>query len=69
MILDDSTSAVDMKTDALLRKAFREDLPSTTKLIIAQRIASVQDADKIIVLDGGKINAVGTHAELIENNE
>jgi ATP-binding cassette subfamily B protein len=69
LILDDSTSAVDMKTDALLRKAFREDLPSTTKLIIAQRIASVQDADKIIVLDGGKINAVGTHAELIENNE
>ena len=69
LILDDSTSAVDMKTDALLRKAFREDLPSTTKLIIAQRIASVQDSDKIIVLDGGKINAVGTHAELIENNE
>ncbi|MBR3804334.1 MAG: ABC transporter ATP-binding protein [Clostridia bacterium] len=69
LILDDSTSAVDMKTDALLRKAFREDLPSTTKLIIAQRIASVQDADKIIVLDGGKINAVGTHAELIKNNE
>ena len=69
LILDDSTSAVDMKTDALLRKAFREELPSTTKIIIAQRIASVQDSDKIIVLDGGKINAFGTHAELLESNE
>ena len=69
LILDDSTSAVDMKTDALLRKAFREDLPNTTKIIIAQRISSIQDADKIIVLDGGKINAVGTHNELIKNNE
>ena len=69
MILDDSTSAVDMKTDAMLRKAFREELQDTTKIIIAQRIASVQDADKIVVLDGGKINAIGTHAELIESNE
>lgn len=69
LILDDSTSAVDMKTDALLRKAFKEDLPNTTKIIIAQRIASVQDADKIVVLDGGKINAVGTHETLIKDNE
>ncbi|MBR6737944.1 MAG: ABC transporter ATP-binding protein [Clostridia bacterium] len=69
LILDDSTSAVDMKTDALLRKAFKEELPSVTKIIIAQRIASVQDSDKIVVLDGGKINAVGTHSELIKNNE
>lgn len=69
LILDDSTSAVDMKTDALLRKAFREQLPNTTKIIIAQRIASVQDADKIVVLDGGKINAVGTHETLIHDNE
>ena len=69
LILDDSTSAVDMKTDALLRKAFREEIPNTTKIIIAQRIASVQDADKIVVLDGGKINAVGTHETLIKENE
>lgn len=64
IILDDSTSAVDTKTDAMLRKAFREELPDTTKIIIAQRVSSVQDADKIIVLDDGKINAVGTHEEL-----
>ena len=69
LILDDSTSAVDMKTDALLRKAFKEELPNTTKIIIAQRVASVEDADKIIILDGGKINAVGTHAELLNTNE
>ncbi len=69
LILDDSTSAVDMKTDALLRKAFREDIPDITKIIVAQRIASVEDADKIIVLDNGKINAIGTHEELIKNNE
>ena len=69
LILDDSTSAVDMKTDALLRKAFKEELPNTTKIIIAQRVASVEDADKIIILDGGKINAVGTHAELLGTNE
>lgn len=69
LILDDSTSAVDMKTDALLRKAFKEELPNTTKIIIAQRIASVEGADKIIVLDGGKINAIGTHKELLGTNE
>lgn len=69
LILDDSTSAVDMKTDALLRKAFKEEIPNITKIIIAQRIASVEDADKIIVLDGGKINAIGTHEELLKNNE
>ncbi|MBO7214556.1 MAG: ABC transporter ATP-binding protein, partial [Clostridia bacterium] len=69
LILDDSTSAVDMKTDALLRKAFKEEIPDTTKIIIAQRIASVEGADKIVVLDGGKINAVGTHETLIKDNE
>ncbi len=69
LILDDSTSAVDTKTDALIRKAFREELPDTTKIIIAQRITSVEDADMIIVLDGGKINAVGTHEELLAGNE
>ncbi len=69
LILDDSTSAVDMKTDALLRKAFKQELPNTTKIIIAQRVASVEDADKIIILDGGKINAVGTHDELLGTNE
>ena len=69
LILDDSTSAVDTRTDALIRKAFREEIPDTTKLIIAQRISSVQDADKIIVLDDGKINGVGTHEELLENND
>ncbi len=66
LILDDSTSAVDTKTDALIRKAFREEIPDTTKIIIAQRVSSVQDADKIVVLDDGKINAVGTHAELLQ---
>ncbi len=69
LILDDSTSAVDTKTDALIRKAFREEIPDTTKLIIAQRISSVQDADKIIVLDNGFINGFGTHEELLRNNE
>ena len=69
LILDDSTSAVDTKTDSLIRTAFREEIPNTTKLIIAQRIASVQDADKILVLDNGKINGFGTHEELLENNE
>ena len=68
LILDDSTSAVDTKTDALIRQAFRQEIPDTTKLIIAQRISSIEDADKIIVLDGGKINAVGTHEELLISN-
>ncbi|HWQ76062.1 MAG TPA: ABC transporter ATP-binding protein [Syntrophomonas sp.] len=66
LILDDSTSAVDTKTDALIRRAFREEIPDTTKIIIAQRVASVMDADKIIVLDDGKINTVGAHDELLE---
>lgn len=68
LILDDSTSAVDTKTDSLIRKAFAEEIPNTTKIIIAQRISSVQDADKIIVMDNGKIDGIGTHEELIENN-
>lgn len=69
LILDDSTSAVDTKTDALIRKAFAEEIPNTTKIIIAQRVSSVQDADKIIVLDGGKINDFASHKELISRNE
>lgn len=69
LILDDSTSAVDTKTDSLIRKAFAEEIPNTTKIIIAQRISSVQDADKIIVLNNGEINAFGTHEELLKNNE
>ncbi|MGN0311525.1 MAG: ABC transporter ATP-binding protein [Lachnospiraceae bacterium] len=69
LILDDSTSAVDMRTDALIRDAFANEIPDTTKIIIAQRIASVQEADKIIVLDQGKISGVGTHEELFETNE
>ena len=66
LILDDSTSAVDTRTDASIRRAFREEIPNTTKLIIAQRIASVQDADMIIVLDNGQVNAVGNHDELMK---
>lgn len=68
LILDDSTSAVDTHTDALIRKAFAEEIPDTTKIIIAQRVASVQDADKIIVMDGGKINGMGSHEELLATN-
>ena len=68
LILDDSTSAVDTKTDALIRKAFAEEIPGTTKLIIAQRVSSVQDADQIIILDGGTVQAVGTHEELLAGN-
>ena len=68
LILDDSTSAVDTKTDALIRKAFAEEIPGTTKLIIAQRVSSVQDADQIIILDGGAVQAVGTHEELLASN-
>ncbi len=69
LILDDSTSAVDTKTDALIRKAFREVIPGTTKIIIAQRISSVEDADLIIVLDDGKISAMGTNDELLQTSE
>ena len=68
LILDDSTSAVDTATDAKIRKAFREEIPGTTKIVIAQRISSVQDADRILVLDNGQINGLGTHEELLKNN-
>jgi ATP-binding cassette subfamily B multidrug efflux pump len=69
LILDDSTSAVDTRTDALIRKGFREFIPDTTKIIIAQRVASVQDADRIILMEGGRISAVGSHDELMKTNE
>lgn len=69
LILDDSTSAVDTKTDALIRKAFKEEIPNTTKIIIAQRISSIEDADKIIVLNEGKIDGIGTSEELLKTNE
>ncbi|MDD2391473.1 MAG: ABC transporter ATP-binding protein [Bacilli bacterium] len=68
LILDDSTSAVDTKTDALIRKSLKQNFPNITKIIIAQRIASVEDADKIIILDDGEINGIGTHKELLKNN-
>jgi ATP-binding cassette subfamily B protein len=69
LILDDSTSAVDMKTDALIRKGFKEFIPETTKIIIAQRVASVMDADMIVILDGGKIVATGTHEQLLKSSD
>ena len=69
LILDDSTSAVDTRTDALIRQGFREFIPDTTKIIIAQRVASVQDADRIIVMDGGRISAIGNHDELMKTSE
>ncbi len=69
LIMDDSTSAVDTKTDAIIRKAMKEYIPETTKIIIAQRTSSVEDADRIIVLDGGKIDAIGTSEELLKTNQ
>ena len=68
LILDDSTSAVDTKTDSLIRKAFKDEIPDTTKIIIAQRISSVEECDKIIVMKQGKIDSIGTHEELLKSN-
>ena len=69
LILDDSTSAVDTKTDLLIRKGLKEDIPETTKIVIAQRISSIEDADQIIVLDDGKINDIGNHEQLLKRNK
>ena len=69
LILDDSTSAVDTKTDALIRQAFATEIPETTKIIIAQRIASVQDADLIVVMENGRIDGLGTHKALLQSNQ
>ena len=69
LILDDSTSAVDTKTDALIRNEFKNYIPEITKIIISQRVASIEDAEQIIIMDNGKINQIGTHKELIETNE
>ena len=69
LILDDSTSAVDTRTDALIRQAFAQEIPDTTKLIISQRVSSVQNADHIIVLDGGRVVGYGTHEELLQTND
>ena len=69
MVLDDSTSAVDTKTDKLIRKGLKEDLPHMTKIVIAQRISSIEDADQIIIMDDGHIDAIGTHQELLKNND
>ena len=69
MILDDSTSAVDTATDARIRESFAREIPGTTKLIIAQRVSSIQSADKIIVMEDGMVNGFGTHEELLQNNE
>ena len=68
LILDDSTSAVDTKTDSLIRSGLKDFLPDTTKIIIAQRTSSIEESDKIIVLDNGRINAIGTHKELLKDN-
>ena len=68
LILDDSTSAVDTKTDAYIRRSFAEEIPDTTKIIVAQRISSIQDCDRIVVLNEGKIDGIGTHEELLSNN-
>ena len=69
LILDDSTSAVDTRTDAIIRKGLKEDIPETTKIVVAQRISSIQDADQIVIMNNGKIDAVGTHEELLKSNE